>query len=65
MRGAGSGICRSRCPGGVGVGAVPGSAFFHENITQYMRLHFAKNRETLEEALGRLQGIYQKMPVKK
>lgn len=49
----------------VGVGAVPGSAFFHENITQYMRLHFAKNRETLEEALERLQGIYQKMPVKK
>lgn len=49
----------------VGVGAVPGSAFFHENITQYMRLHFAKNRETLEEALERLQGIYQKMPVRK
>ena len=49
----------------VGVGAVPGSAFFHENITSYMRLHFAKNRETLEEALERLRGIYKKMPVKK
>ncbi len=49
----------------VGVGAVPGSAFFHENITSYMRLHFAKNRETLEEALERLRGIYKKMPVRK
>ena len=49
----------------VGVGAVPGSAFFHENINKYMRLHFAKNKKTLEEALERLSKIYEKMPVKR
>ena len=47
----------------VGVGAVPGSAFFREDINSYMRLHFAKSEETLNEALNRLQGIYKKMPV--
>lgn len=48
----------------VGVGAVPGSAFFHENINKYMRLHFAKNVKTLEDALERLSQIYKVMPVK-
>ena len=47
----------------VGVGAVPGSAFFREDINSYMRLHFAKSEETLNEALNRLQDIYKKMPV--
>jgi aminotransferase len=47
----------------VGVGAVPGSAFFHEDINSYMRLHFAKNDATLAEALTRLADIRQKMPV--
>ena len=47
----------------VGVGAVPGSAFFHENINSYMRLHFAKNEETLQAALERLADIHKKMPV--
>lgn len=47
------------------MGAVPGSAFFHENINKYMRLHFAKNKKTLEEALERLSKIYEKMPVKR
>lgn len=47
----------------VGVGAVPGSAFFHEDNNDYMRLHFAKNDDTLNEALTRLADIYQKMPV--
>ena len=47
----------------VGVGAVPGSAFFREDINSYMRLHFAKSEETLQEALYRLQDIYKKMPV--
>ena len=45
----------------VGVGAVPGSAFFREPINSYMRLHFAKSEAVLNEALERLQGIYQKM----
>lgn len=30
-----------------------------------MRLHFAKNKKTLEEALERLSKIYEKMPVKR
>lgn len=47
----------------VGVGAVPGSAFFHEDINSYMRLHFAKNEETLQAALERLADIRKKMPV--
>lgn len=46
----------------VGVGAVPGSAFFHEPITHYMRLHFAKNEATLNDALTRLSDIRKKMP---
>ena len=46
----------------VGVGAVPGSAFFHEDINSYMRLHFAKNEDTLQTALERLSDIYKKIP---
>lgn len=45
----------------VGVGAVPGSTFFHENNNNYMRLHFAKSEETLNTALNRLETIYQKI----
>lgn len=39
----------------VGVGAVPGSSFFKEPINDLIRLHFAKNDETLYEALNRLE----------
>lgn len=45
----------------VGVGAVPGSAFFHDGTSRYMRLHFAKNEATLNEALTRLESIKKKM----
>lgn len=45
----------------VGVGAVPGSSFFHEPENRYIRLHFAKKKETLQEALNRLQSIHEKM----
>lgn len=45
----------------VGVGAVPGSSFFRENIHQYIRLHFAKRDETLYSALDRLADIRKKM----
>ncbi|HEX3020203.1 MAG TPA: pyridoxal phosphate-dependent aminotransferase [Chitinispirillaceae bacterium] len=38
----------------VGVAAVPGSSFFREKITNYVRFHFAKNEETLAEAGKRL-----------
>ena len=45
----------------VGVGAVPGSSFFHEPVNHLIRFHFAKKDETLKEALDRLQNIHQKM----
>lgn len=45
----------------VGVGAVPGSSFFRENINSYIRFHFAKKEETLYEALNRLADIRKKM----
>ncbi len=41
----------------VGVGAVPGSSFFRENVNNLIRLHFAKKNETLNEALNRLEHI--------
>ena len=46
----------------VGVGAVPGSSFFKEPENRYIRLHFAKKNETLNEALERLRAIREKMP---
>ena len=45
----------------VGVGAVPGSSFFREDINHLIRLHFAKKDETLREALERLSDINAKM----
>lgn len=42
----------------VGVGAVPGSSFFREKVNHLIRFHFAKQDETLKEALERLEGIY-------
>lgn len=41
----------------VGVGAVPGSSFFKEDINNYIRFHFAKQDSTLNEALNRLEAI--------
>ncbi len=45
----------------VGVGAVPGSSFFRENVNNLIRLHFAKKDETLNEALNRLENIRRKI----
>ena len=45
----------------VGVGAVPGSAFFKEPVHDYIRLHFAKSEKILDEALNRLNDIYKKI----
>ncbi len=42
----------------VGVGAVPGSSFFREDVNHLIRLHFAKQDQTLTEALDRLSGIW-------
>ncbi len=41
----------------VGVGAVPGSTFFREPVNHLIRLHFAKNDETLLGALNRLENM--------
>jgi aminotransferase len=41
----------------IGVAAVPGSSFFREDVNNYIRFHFAKKKETLEQALDRLQNI--------
>lgn len=45
----------------VGVGAVPGSSFFKEDINHLVRLHFAKKDETLTAALDRLTDLRIKM----
>ncbi|MDR1915142.1 MAG: pyridoxal phosphate-dependent aminotransferase [Synergistaceae bacterium] len=45
----------------VGVGAVPGSSFFKEDVNHLIRLHFAKKEETLNDALNRLEDIRKKM----
>lgn len=45
----------------VGVGAVPGSSFFKEKENRYIRMHFAKKNETLNEALNRLSDMRKKI----
>ena len=41
----------------VGVAGVPGSSFFKEEVNSYIRFHFAKKKETLEQAIERLKNI--------
>lgn len=41
----------------IGVAAVPGSSFFREGGDRYIRLHFAREQATLEEALNRLKRL--------
>ena len=41
----------------VGVGAVPGSCFFREEVNHLIRFHFAKRDETLIAALDRLSEL--------
>lgn len=45
----------------VGVGAVPGSSFFREPVNHLIRLHFAKQKNTLATALERLECMKKKM----
>ena len=45
----------------VGVGAVPGSSFFKEDVNHLIRFHFAKKNETLYEALNRLEHMKTRM----
>ena len=41
----------------IGVAAVPGSSFFREPVNHLIRLHFARQQSTLEEALKRLASL--------
>ncbi len=41
----------------IGVAAVPGSSFFREDINDLIRLHFAREKSTLDEALRRLERL--------
>lgn len=45
----------------VGVAAVPGSSFFKEDVNNLIRFHFAKQDETLIEAVKRLKTIREKL----
>ena len=38
----------------IGVAAVPGSSFFQEPVNHLIRFHFARRKETMDEALRRL-----------
>ena len=46
----------------IGVAAVPGSSFFREPVNHLIRLHFARQQNTLEEALRRLQKMAELLP---
>lgn len=41
----------------IGVAAVPGSSFFREPINHLIRLHFARSKEVLQDALDRLKKL--------
>ncbi len=41
----------------IGVAAVPGSSFFKEPVNHLIRLHFAREKATLDEALKRLEKL--------
>lgn len=41
----------------IGVAAVPGSSFFRENVNHLIRLHFAREKSTLDEAIARLSKL--------
>jgi aminotransferase len=38
----------------IGVAAVPGSSFFHEEVNHLIRLHFARGNDILDEAVARM-----------
>ncbi len=38
----------------IGVAAVPGSSFFHEPVNRFIRFHFARGDDILDEAVRRL-----------
>ena len=54
---SGSGILRVDDRSRLASAAVPGSSFFREEVNNLIRLHFAREKETLDEALGRLEKL--------
>lgn len=47
----------------IGVAAVPGSSFFKEEVNHLIRLHFAREEKTLDEALKRLGKLQELLKV--
>ena len=41
----------------IGVAAVPGSSFFKEPVNHLIRFHFARQKDTMDEALRRLEKL--------
>ena len=41
----------------IGVAAVPGSSFFREKVNNLIRLHFAREKATLDEVITRLEKL--------
>ena len=41
----------------IGVAAVPGSSFFREDVNRYIRIHFARGEDILDEAITRLDKL--------
>ena len=41
----------------IGVAAVPGSSFFQEPVNNLIRFHFARRKDTMDEALRRLEKL--------
>ena len=49
----------------IGVAAVPGSSFFREPVNNLIRLHFARGKDVLDEALRRLEKMTQILETEK
>lgn len=46
----------------IGVAAVPGSSFFREDVNNLIRLHFAREASTIDEAINRLAKMADLLP---
>ncbi len=46
----------------IGVAAVPGSSFFQEPVNNLIRFHFARQKDTMDQALARLEKLKALLP---
>ena len=46
----------------IGVAAVPGSSFFQEPVNNLIRFHFARQKDTMDQALARLERLRALLP---